>query len=285
MKRLEMKRLLLPLTLTLAASASALAQTGGLERRDGDVFVGPVRTARVETARYVKQDGALVEGPRRLSASASYSEDGKRSEQEEYAEDGTMQQRIVHVYDDAGRLVEQEIYDGRGGLTAKVVSRPDAGEVVTYGPDGKLQQRVVTVRGENGVTETKTYDASGALLERGMLAHGDGGAVAKTYDANGTLRRETTARRVEDGGHSNEEQRYGANGAPVARRVATVGAGSGDVDVSVERPRGTQFEKTRVTREYDSRGNVVKSVSYVWDKAAGDLVPSEVNYYTVTYYR
>src|ERR1700749_1457334 len=112
MKGLEMKRLLLLLTLTLAASASTFAQTGGLEHRNGDMFVGPVHTARGETASYVKRDGALVEGPRRLSFSVSYSEDGKRSEHEDYTEDGRLRRRDVNVYDDAGRLIEQEVYHG-----------------------------------------------------------------------------------------------------------------------------------------------------------------------------
>jgi antitoxin component YwqK of YwqJK toxin-antitoxin module len=280
-----MKKLLLALALTLSTSALARAQTGGLERRIGDALVGPVHTARGETAVYVRQDGALVEGPRRLSSSVSYSEDGKRREEESYAEDGTLRQRFVEVYDDAGRMTEQESYNGRGGLLAKVVARPDAGEVLTYGPDSKLRQRVITVRGEGGVTESRTYDASGALLKRGVLERGDGGAVAKTYDANGTLRSEATARRSEGGERSNEEQRYGADGAPAARRVATHVAGSGDAEVSVERPRGSQVERTRVTREYDTRGNVVKSVSYVWDNAGGEFAPSSVAYYTITYYR
>lgn len=277
------KSLLLCTTLTL--SAAALAQTGGLEHRNGDAFVGPVRTARMETAAYSKQDGAFVEGPRRLASTTSYSEDGKRSEQEQYAEDGTLRQRLVRVYDDAGRIIEQEIYDGHGDLQAKVVSRPDAGEVETYGPDGKLRQRVVTSRNEDGTVETKTYDANGVLLRRGSIERVEGGAVSKTYDANGTLRSESTARRSDDGGHVNEEKEYNANGAPSARRVATVGGASGDVDMTVEKLHGTQLEKTRVTREYDARGNLSKQVRYVWDASAGDFVPSTVFYYTVTYYR
>lgn len=280
-----MKRHLLSVALTLTASASALAQTGGLERRNGDALVGPVRTARVETASYVKQDGALVEGPRRLSSSISYSEDGKHREEESYAEDGTLRQRFVGVYDDAGRVIEQESYDGRGVLQAKVVSRPDAGEVLTYGPDGNLRQRAVTTRGENGVSETKTYDAGGALIRRGVLERVEGGAVLKTYDVQGALRGEATARRGEGGGHVNDERWYDANGAPTAHRVATHVAGSGNGELSVERARGSQVERTRVTREYDSRGNVVKSVSHVWDNAAGDFAPSAVTYYTLTYYR
>lgn len=279
-----MKKLLLSLALALAAAA-AHAQAGGLERRDGDIFVGPVREARVETASYVKQDGAIVEGPRRLAASVSYSEDGKRSEDENYAEDGTLRLKLVRVYDDQGRVIEQEIYDGRGGLQAKVVSRPDAGEVSTYGADGKLRQRVVTVRGEDGSTETRTYDADGVLQRRGVLARTEGGAVSKEYDASGALRAETSVRRGEGGARVNEERRYDAHGAPTARRVATIGASPGEVEVSVERPRANQFEKTRVTRELDSRGNPIKIVRHVWDAASGDFVPAEVSYYTLTYYR
>src|SRR5205085_12531521 len=114
MKRHATKRILLTLTLVLAASATAFAQqASGLELRYGDMFVGPVRTVRVETASYVKRDGALVEGPRRLSFAVSYSEDGKRSEWEYYAADGTLRDRSVIVYDDRGRMVEQYYYSGR----------------------------------------------------------------------------------------------------------------------------------------------------------------------------
>src|SRR3954465_4935838 len=102
MKRPATKRILLTLTLALAASATAFAQrTGGLERRYEDPFVGPVRTVRVEVASYVKRDGELVEGPRKLSFTDSYSEDGKRREWEDYAADGTLRYRSVIVYDDA----------------------------------------------------------------------------------------------------------------------------------------------------------------------------------------
>ena len=45
-----MKKLLLTLALALSTSALARAQTGGLERRVGDMFFGPVREARIETA-------------------------------------------------------------------------------------------------------------------------------------------------------------------------------------------------------------------------------------------
>lgn len=141
-----MKRLLLTLALTLSTSAFARAQTGGLERRVGDMFFGPVREARIETALYVMRNGELVEGPRLLTARLSYTPDGKRRDYENHGRDGALLQRFIHVYDDAGRVVEQETYDGQDRLLSRVVFRPGAAEKLTYDAEGNLK-------------ETRTYDA------------------------------------------------------------------------------------------------------------------------------
>lgn len=135
-----MKKLLLTLALTLSTPALARAQTGGVERRIGDMFSGPVQEARVETAVYVMRDGELVEGTRRLTARLSYTPDGKRRDAESYGMDGKLLQRLVQVYDNEGREVEQEVYDGQNKLLRRVVSRPDAGEVLTYDGEGNLKE-------------------------------------------------------------------------------------------------------------------------------------------------
>src|SRR5919202_5777325 len=128
-----MKRPLLTLALTLAASASAFAQQAGrLELRNGDSYFGPVQSVRAEGARFVKQDGALVEGPRVLIYTISYSEDGKRREQEDYAPDGTPCSRYVTVYDDQGRSLEFDSYAGRDRLVRRIVYNPDEGETLYY---------------------------------------------------------------------------------------------------------------------------------------------------------
>ena len=281
-----MKRLLLTLALTLSASAHAFAQSGGLERRVGDALVGPVREARIETANYVRRGGELVEEPRHVSSIVSYTPDGKRCDQREYADDGaTLIKRFVQVYDDAGRVAEHETYDWRDRLLEKVVFRFDEGETLTYDGEGNLKQRVVTEQRDGGVTETRRYGASGALLSRSVIERGESGATMKSYDAYGALRGETTVSRRADGAHVSEYQSYDAGGAPTRRRVSTADARSGVIDTADDRPDRKGISRIRQTREYDARGNLSKLVVYVWDKEAGDYVPSYVSYYTVTYYR
>jgi hypothetical protein len=189
-----MKKLLLALALTLSASALARAQAGGLERRIGDMFFGPVREARIETAVYVRRGDETTEGPRLLTARLSYTPDGKRSDAETYGMDGNLVQRFVRVYDDAGQVVEQENYDGQNRLVMRVVSRPDAGEELTYDGDGNLKG-------------TRTYDA--ADIDRlwpkappPCSEEGSGGSPERRtrqtceYDSRGNVSRLVTYLRV-----------------------------------------------------------------------------------------
>src|ERR1043165_4907991 len=174
-----MKRVPSALVLKSAASAFALCllatgaraqQKGYVEFRSGDAFVGHVKSVRIETAEFSKVGGALVEGPRRLSVSVSYSPDGKRSVYEGYAPDGTLRQRYVHVYDDAGRQLEQSNYDGRSNLLTRFVNRPETSEEFIYGGDGTLRQRIQSVRseGHGQLIEVRTYDGAGALVRRAV---------------------------------------------------------------------------------------------------------------------
>jgi antitoxin component YwqK of YwqJK toxin-antitoxin module len=285
MKRHATKRTLLTLTLVLAASATAFAQkASGLELRYDDMFVGPVRTVRVETASYVKRDGELVEGPRRLSFTNSYSEDGKRREWEYYAADGALRDRSVIVYNDGGRVVEQYSYRGSGRLNAKSISKPDEGETLNYDGDGRLRSRSVIVIREDGSREVNLYNADGTLKKRLVVKSGDWGMNAKYYDVNSRLLAEDDSRYGEGGKQVIEEQRYDANGAPVNREVTNARYGPDGFESDVLKPDGAHV-KTRGTWERDAHGNPVKRIEYIWDEAAGDYMPTTVTYYTVTYYR
>lgn len=280
-----MKRLLLSVTLALAASVAARAQVGGLEQRDGDAFAGPVRNARIETALFVKQDGVLVEGPRRLLAAVSYSSDGKRRVYDDFFEQGTLRQRIVELYDGAGRVLERLVYDERDELLKRLVYKPDTGEELKFDGDGGLMTRTVSVRNDGSLAEVRTYDGSGGLIKRAVKERDGDGTVWKTYAADGSLMRESVARAGAGGSHVNEDRGYMRDGSPAGRRVAKSDAGVNDIEVVVERPDGSPPRKTRETREYDSRRNLARLVRYVWDDAAADFVPQKVTYYTVTYYR
>jgi hypothetical protein len=285
MKRPATKRTLLTLTLVLAATASAFAQQKeGPKRRYDDSFVGPVRTVRVEVASYVKRGGKLVEGPRRLSFTNSYSEDGKRREWEYYEADGTLRERSVTVYDDAGRVVEQYYYKGRDHLNGKLVSRPDEGETILYNSDGSLRQRRVIVIREDGSREVKVYNADGTLFRTSVVKTGEWGMTSKHYNADGGLLSEMDDRYGAGGSHVIKEQSYDANGAPVGLEVTNARYGLDGFESDAVNSDGTR-SKTRGTDERDAHGNLAKSIRYVWDEAAGDYVPTTVTYYTVTYYR
>lgn len=251
-----MKRLLLTLTLALAASVPAFAQKAGrVEVRDDD-FVGPVRTVRAETATYVKRDGVLVEGPRKLSYTLSYSEDGKRREEETYAVEGRPRGRTVTLYDDAGRTVGYSRYSESGQLIGKTIRKPDEGETLIYYGDGTLRQRSVAAPRGDGTTEVRVYNAYGALEQTLVYESGKG---------DGTLYRPPVVKR--DG-----------------MTVSTAGPRVKEYESVVVKPDGTRL-RTRERRERDEHGNGVKLVRCVWDADARDFVPTEVFYLTITYYR
>lgn len=280
-----MKKLLLALALTLSASALARAQAGGIERRDGDAFAGPVRSARIETALFVKQGDVFVEGPRRLLAAVSYSPDGKRRIYDDFFEEGMLRQRIVEVYDSAGRVLERLVYDERDELLKRLVYKPDTGEELKFDGGGRLLTRTVSVRNDGILVEVRTYDGSGGLLKRAVKERDGDATVWKTYDADGSMKGEAVARAGADGSHVNESRGYMRDGSPAGRRLAKSDAGVSDIEVVVERPDGFPPRKTRETREYDSRRNLARLVRYVWDDAAADFVPQAATYYTLTYYR
>lgn len=287
MKRLSAQRLLLTLALTLTATAAAFAQQKGyVEFRTGDAVSGHVKSVRIETAEFSKAGGALVEGPRRLSVSVSYTPDGKRSVYEGYAPDGSLRQRYVHVYDDAGRQLEQSNYDGRGRLLSRFVYLPQTGENLTYNGDGTLRERVQTVSNDahDRVIEVRTYDGAGALLSRRVNTREGDKSFWRTYGPDGSLVAENVFSLDYGGPHRVEEYTYNADGSVAGRRASTGDASSSNLKAVVENPDGTPRQKTRETREYDSHRNLLKLTNYVWDEGARDYVPSAVSYYTIVYY-
>jgi antitoxin component YwqK of YwqJK toxin-antitoxin module len=281
-----MKRLLLFASLLSALSLSASAQQKAVEFRQGDALRGPVRTARIEQATFSRVDGVLVEGPRRVVVVSTYTPDGKRKEYEGYAPDGTLRNRYVHVYDDAGNEVEMSVFDGAGKLQTKRVYRPLEGEVLTYAGDGSLRERSVSVKGSDGtLAETRLYDGSGALKERSVNERDGKTSVWSTYRADGSLKRRTEHSLNYGGPHHSETKSYAPDGRVVGRRVSDVDAAVSDLRATEARGDGGPPRETRETREYDSRGNLSKMVTFKWNAETGEYEPASVSYYTIEYYR
>ncbi|HEX8281878.1 MAG TPA: hypothetical protein VF588_00755 [Pyrinomonadaceae bacterium] len=277
-------RSLLAASLLLAGlAATAAARQKPVESRQGDAFRGPVKSARIEHATYSRVDGVLVEGPRRLSVAVSYTPDGKRSESEGYAPDGTPRGKYVRVYDNAGSEIEVSVLDGGGNLKMKVVRHPAAGEKLTYNGDGSLRERRVEVRTSDG-TEEMVYDGGGALKERSVLMREGGVSVMKTYKPDGTLKR--SVENGVGGARRTVYQTYNPDGTVFGRRVSETAASNAGMDIVADNDRFNPGpRKTRETREFDARRNLSKITNYVWNEETNGYEPSSVSYYTITYYR
>jgi hypothetical protein len=284
---MKTKRLLLASLLLAALSASASARQKAVEHRQGDAFSGPVREARIEHATFGKVDGVLVEGPRRLSSVSSYTPDGKRKEQESYAPGGALRSRDVRVYDDSGREVEVSIFDGAGNLQMRVAYRRDAGERLIYKGDGSLRERWVSLPHPDGTpAETRIYEGDGALRERTVIEREGGVTVQRTYGADGVLKKSAEDGLGEGGVRRRVDRTYAADGSVYGRRVADVSAARGTLEIDVVNDRfHPGAHRTRETREYDPRRNLSRLTTYVLNEATGEYEPSDVSYYTLTYYR
>ena len=280
-----MKRLLFALFL-FALPLSASARQKSVEFRQGDAIRGPVRSVRIERATFSRVDGRLVEGPRHLVVLSTYTPDGKRKEYEGYAPDGTLRDRYVHLYDDAGNEVEMSKFDGRGDLQMKRVYLPAAGETLTYNGDGSLRERRVVLKRADGTqAETQVYDGSGALKERSVNERDAKTSVWSTYNADGSLKKRDVHALNYGGPHRTETQTYAPDGSVAGRRVSDVDAGVTDLRATAERGGGGPPRKTRETREYDSRRNLSKLVNFSWNAETGEYEPVAVSYYTIEYYR
>jgi antitoxin component YwqK of YwqJK toxin-antitoxin module len=280
-----MKKILLVVTLSLFAAATARSQQKAVEFRTGDVFIGHVKSARIETAHFSKVDGAIVEGPRRLSVAVSYSPDGKMKEEASYAPDGSLRNKYVYVYDDSGNRLEQSNYGGQNNLHSRFVYRPDTGETFTYDGEGKLQtHRQVILNERREPVEVRTYDGSGGLLKSEVNTRDADKSVWRTYRADGSLEREAVHSLNYGGPHHSVERSYNPDGSISGRRVSDADASVNNLEAVVEKKDGTPREKRREKREYGSHRNLTKLTRYAWDDAANDFVPSVVYYYVIDYY-
>src|SRR5882672_9979738 len=89
-----LKSMITALALAVTFTFPVHAQT--LTTREATyALVGPVRTVRTETATLIKNDSGYVEGPRVLSMTIAFNENGGRTELGLYNEQGSLNRRIV----------------------------------------------------------------------------------------------------------------------------------------------------------------------------------------------
>src|ERR1043165_7172101 len=107
------KSMLAAVLLSLFATGGSYAQKS--TREATYALLGPVKEMRTETAFVNRKDNEYVEGPRILSMTVSFNEDGSRPELCIYDEHGSLARRIVTKFED-GNETEFLNYDGGGRM-------------------------------------------------------------------------------------------------------------------------------------------------------------------------
>lgn len=285
----------------------SLAVAGVKTDLQEDGLMGLVQTVRIETARFSKQDGQWVEGPRELLVTIMYDVKGNRIERV------TPDNKMLYTY------------DAQGNLSA----------IVSYVPDGSLCKSGYPCDAQGRKLETRlSYDAQGRKLEA-RLSYFDGTLDQKivyTYDDTGHLIEEVTSDQAGlilkivyayDGkGNLIEEDVYGPSGIKgqlfhtydeQGRRIETTHHDSHDAPLGIDRvvttydTKGNTLEITTYytekvgveegkpipppakfvyTDEWDARGNWIKQIQTHCTAETGKPIcePSMVTYRMITYY-
>jgi YD repeat-containing protein len=302
-----MKSLTQVLVIGLTLTLSAVAQ----EQTDKELtyaLVGPVRAVRTEIANVIEKDGIYVEGPRLLSMSASFNEDGNRTELALYDDKGSLVRRIVSKFE-GKKLVEFLNYDGAGNMWLRGVENYDAEgrtkERATYNGDGSLRSRTTFTRNARGqLIERTTYDAKQTLLEKNINTFNDQGQLngieRRYYNTDGSLRKRevNTINPKEKGGEAvtfngegsiagktswaneNEITDYASDGAlKKSTSLSTTGRLPTAVTYNAD---GTISKESQVPDVIDFHGNWTKQTKWV-SNAQGTKVAT-VSYRIITYY-
>lgn len=268
--------------------ASAIhARQKPLEVRVGDATTGPVESVRTEVADITVTDGQPSEGPRRVAQTKTYSPDGKRSETNFYGRDGSVRGRAVQVYDDRGNLAESSNFDGKDSLFMKRVYVRRGDETAVYDGEGRLLEVVVLTWNEqrDRILEIKRYDGSGALVKTQVNTR-DGDNKKSTWDSYGPGgdHVEKTVHDLNYNGPKRHEQtKYNADGTVAGGHLTTGNTVMSEFKTVTTDPNGEPLRREKVTRELDSRRNLVKYVNYRWNHERGDYEPYRVAYHVIKY--
>jgi len=291
-----MKRWLLVFVVALLFSQLTSAQpTRPPRNRVGDSLQGLIIDARIESAQIQVKDGGIWEGPRTLLTEIKYAADGLSRETLSY-QGKVIHRKMVEHYLPDGSRESMVMYDATETLVSKRSYEYDEdGRLVaesTYGGDGSLKEKKVIQANESGrQLVTNRLDARGSTVETSVNTT-DVGSQTPGSKAKRSVWTSATpvGNRVENifevdsaGNHNDQQLSYASDGSLTKRRVAVVNA-------SVTRLEATEFDgannvtsRSLETREYDSRGNLIKLVNYTWNASLGKFEPSRATYTTINY--
>jgi hypothetical protein len=259
---------LIPILLVLAIAALGQEPT----EKELMGLKGEVKTVRRKFVEVTQKDGKPFERPIASESLVTLDRLGRKTEESFYKPDGTLDERQVFTYDDAGN-VTQKRYNSEGRLLFEATSR------LEFDKDGGTSRRI-------------TDGASPLFQDEAAKLHSE---TVKKYDSRGRwvesltyLRGTITSRSVnkfgEDGG-LDEFILYNGAGLILQRHVRT----SEGMQVSVYKDDGTllttELRRKPTPSDFDAHGNWTRSVSTKTLNKDGKVEEvMEVEYRVITYY-
>ena len=199
--------------------------------------------------------------------------------------------RYVYMYDENGRLTEEETFEPDGSVASRKLFR--------YGLDEQRRrsaQVAVTEQGLFAQAEFSFYDRRGWLSEEIMVT-AQGLMEKMLFDARGNLiyqSRYFQRRLVLEATHHydpldrlKESRFYGSDGSPIRRDHYGYDQVGHRIEQSSEYFRQPHLRKSVVTYEFDPAGNWIKETAQRWSLKNGSVTLTETavtRERTITYY-
>lgn len=280
---------------------------------------GYVRSVRVEKAKVRKQRNVYKEDPRKLIRVMTFDEEGRRMEKMHFDPHSSVASKTFFMYDAEGRLVETTQHNNEM-LTKKTLFAYEATgkvkEEVSQDVDGKLLNKVVYGYDAKGNrVESAYYRAGGSFLNKQVASYDDWGRIIEVAFCRGSQQGGILVRRdgkravlmpvdklatqvgiCGDGflmskvvfTYDKESEtgtlQYSGDGILVSRTVLVRDVTDGRIEIAKYDASGILQSKEEHRREFDSRGNWVKSANSLWDVKTGAFEPVELTYRTISYW-
>jgi hypothetical protein len=299
-----MIKLAFGLVLSLVFALAMQAQDKGVAWATYSMH-GLVQSVRTETSDVVQKDGKNIEGPRIVSMTIEFNEDGGRPELAMYDAKGNLARRIVMRYE-GKKQVEFLNYDGAGRMWLRGTSLYDAEgrtiENATYNGDGSLRSKTTITRDAQGrVIETNEVDPKGSPMDKIRYTLNSAGEIATLersyYEPPGAIHLKEVHNIAEkrsefywydrDGSLVNTDKRvnqeinsYAPNGTLVKNTILT---DAGKLpDEMIVAPNGSTRKESQVPDEIDPHGNWTRQTKWVTDSQG--TRPVKITYRRITYF-
>ncbi len=230
----------------------------------------------------------MIEGPRTLVQTITYSEDGTKQERNLYLPGDSHPRKIVDLYDADGKILETTRFNSNGTVQTREVCNYDEQkrliERISYWPDGAVSGRQTYVyNGNKRISQSISYKRDGTIWTTSTATTDvpTNRTEILSYNADRVNRSDVSVTHTPDGGNLFEKQ---TNGNFEGREKITPYGKDGTERIQYNSD-GTIRSKERFTREFDSHGNMIKTTRSVATGDSENFEPADITYRTIEYYK